>query len=376
MQKNSVEIAKKSLRDCYEKEGILAGRTHYASYWARDSLYASWGALNIGDLNIVKKNLENFLKYERNGQIPLRIGSSFFGQMFQMIGIKPRFGVQYKEDKGFNEAIDPNLLFLITLQKYSEKSKDFELARKNISKLGKIIKWAKKWERNGLIHSENYAHWQDSLKKKGAVLYTNVLYYQSLKLTGELLGKLNVKNRLKEKSEKLKERINEKFWSRELGYYLDYFNEKKESKVFSSDGNFFSIIFGIANKKQSESILKKAKEFGISKDVPSHPNYPRYGGLEVHPLLHLLGLKDYNDHGICWPWIGGLHSMALTKTGKKEEAEKILKSLSRYFVKEGEVYETYEITGKPLNRFFQKSEHPFAWAAGFYLLAKNELKKI
>ena len=67
MPKNAFEIAKKSLKECYEKNGIIAGKVHYANHWARDSFYASWGALELGDFEIVKKNLELFLKYMKRG---------------------------------------------------------------------------------------------------------------------------------------------------------------------------------------------------------------------------------------------------------------------------------------------------------------------
>src|SRR5690606_41199348 len=122
-----------------------------------DSYYASWGALELGDFEIVKKNLETFLKYEKNGQIHLRVGSSNFGQILKMVGKTPEFGVAYKEDKGWKKAIDPNLLLLITLNQYSEKSKDFELAKNNLSKIKRVLNWTEKWKKDGLIHSGNYA---------------------------------------------------------------------------------------------------------------------------------------------------------------------------------------------------------------------------
>ena len=378
MAKNAFSIAKESLRKCYDKQGIVAGRTHFNYYWARDSFYASWGSLEIGDTDIVRQNLSTFLKnIDEKGQVPLRIGASNLYQWLALFGVKTRndFRPEYSQDKGRNPAIDPNLLFLITLGKYVEKTDDISIVKKNIEKIHKIIDWLEGFEKQGLIYAGNYSTWQDILKKKGFVLYTNVLYYQALVSASEFLKKADIKNEFLEKSNLVKQKINEEFYDKKLGFYIDYFNEKMRSEIFSSDGNFFAIIFDVADKKQADSILKKAEKIGISKDVPSYTNYPRYGFPEVYAPLYLAGMQDYNDYGVCWTWLGCLHSMALSNAGKKIEARKVLDNLSELIIKDKDVYETYEKNGKPLKRLFYSSEHPFAWSASFYITAEKELKK-
>jgi len=52
------DIAVKNLRQCYSDQGILAGLKHFDDYWARDSLYACWGALKLKDYEIVKRRLK------------------------------------------------------------------------------------------------------------------------------------------------------------------------------------------------------------------------------------------------------------------------------------------------------------------------------
>ncbi|MBS3084853.1 hypothetical protein J4411_02980 [Candidatus Pacearchaeota archaeon] len=375
MPKNAFEIAKKSLKECYEKNGIIAGKVHYANHWARDSFYASWGALELGDFEIVKKNLELFLKYMKRGQVPLRIGSSYLGGFLAFIGIKPWFGVRYNQGKGLlNSAMDPNLLFLMTIEKYVRETGDLAFARKNITKIKSAIAWLNKWKKDDLIYSEKYATWQDSIKKKGFVLYTNILYYETMKKMGRLFTRLRIKNEFTEKANEIKKMINRRFWDKRMGHYIDYYNEKKRSGVFTSDGNFYSILFDVADKAQSESILKKAKKYGISKDVPSYTNFPKHKNRDVYPLLYLGHMQSYNDYGIAWPWIGCIHAVCLFKMKRVAEAMKIMKKISKLIEKDGDVYETYEKNGKPLNRLFYRSEHPFAWGAGFYILAYKQLK--
>lgn len=382
MSKRALGIAKKSLRECYDVHGIKAGMEYYTDHWARDSFYASWGALEVKDYAIVKKNLRLFLKRVRKGQVPLRIGigASVIGGILSFVGIRLWFGVRYNEEKWFNPAMDPNPLLIITAEKYLEKTKDKEFIKKNLNKLQGVIEWMQRKEKNGLIYGGKYATWQDSVKKRGYVMYTNCLYYRALLALSNIMKTLGLEENYSEKAEKLKKEINKKFWNKEKGHYLDYFSEKKKSQVFSSDGNFFSIIFGIADKKKTNSILKKAKEIGISKDVPSYTNFPRHRHRDIYTPLYLLDLQVYNDYGVCWTWLGSLHTMALVKAGKKKEAKKVFEKLSGFISKEGEVYETYESSGVPFHRFFYKSEHPFAWSAGFYILAQgllnNSRKKI
>lgn len=378
MKDKALKIAEESLRKCYDKKGIVAGRTHFNYYWARDSFYASWGALELKDYDIVRSNLELFLKNVRSdGLVPIRIGGSSLRQWLSLAGIKMKNNHKpgYNQDKGKNPATDPNILLLITLGRYVAKTNDKELIRSNLSKIHLIIDWLEKQERQGLIYGANYSTWQDIVKKKGFALYTNVLYYEALISISKLLWRVDVKNEFLEKARIVKQKINDEFWDKKQGHYIDYYNEKKRSTVFSSDGNFFAIIFDIADKKQAELILHKAEKIGISKDVPSYTNYPRYGYPEVFTPLFLVGMQDYNDYGVCWTWLGCLHSMALSKSGQHKEAETVLDKLSELIMKDNDVYETYERNGKPLNRLFYKSEHPFAWSSSLYIIARKELGK-
>ena len=375
--KTAKDIAVKSLKQCYDTKGIVAGRTHYNSIWARDALYACWGSLIINDVSIVKSTIKTFLKHTRaDGLVPIRYGASNVAQWLELIKIKPRKKIAvYNQDKGFNPALDPNLLLIITIEKYCEKTKDYDFAKQNLKKIHLIFDWLEKQEVNGLIHGGKYSTWQDIIKKEGAQIYSNVLYYKAILSLENILKNLKIKNEFLTKAIALKENINKSFWDENLGHYIDFFNKNKRSKVFTSDGNFLSIIFDLANKNQTESILTKADEFNISKDVPSYTNYPKYGFGEVYTPLYLIGMQDYNDYGICWTWIGCIHALALKKANKVKIAKKVLNKLSNIFLKDQTVHETYEQNGKKVNRMFYKSESPFAWTAGLFILADKEVNK-
>ena len=369
-------IARSSLRACYDKKGIVAGRTHYNYYWARDSFYASWGAIELKDYDVVRRNLELFLKnIRKDGHVPIRVGASGLGQWLALAGIKAgREKPRYSQDKGFNPAIDPNLLLLITLDKYVSRTNDAKIAKSHLPKVRACIGWLEKREKQGLLWCGRYSTWQDIVKKKGFVLYTNILYCKALASLSSVLKKIGVSNEFLEKAKIVKNRINESFWDKKKGHYIDFFDDKKRSAVFSSDGNFLAVLFGIAERKKAESILKKADELGISKDAPSLTNIPEYGFGEVYTPLYLIGMQDYNN-GTCWPWLGCLHSMALAVAGEKRKAGEVLEKLARLIIRDDDAYEIYEPDGRVVKRLFYTSEHPFAWSASFYILAHSLLKK-
>ena len=375
MQKKAIEIAKTSLKRCYKEEGIVAGKTHFQYYWARDSFYASWGALELNDIKIVKKNLETFINYQKeNGQLPVRIGGKKIHQILAFTGIYTKTKkATYTQDKGFNPILDSNLLFIITFERYLIKTNDLIFAKANISSLHKAMDFLEKFEKEGLLYEGKYTTWQDSIKKKGYTMYTNTLFYKATESLNNILNLLNIDNNFKEKKEIIKQKINENFYDKKLGYYIDFYNEKQRCEIFSSDGNFFAIYFGLTDKDKTNSILKNAEKLYVSKNTPSYTNSPKYDKCEVYLPFYLVNMHGYHNMDICWPWIGCLHAINLYKNNEKTKAKEIYKKIEILIEKDKDVYEIYEKTGKPVKRLFYTSEKEFAWGASFFILMHNTL---
>lgn len=364
-------IAKKVLRGQYCKNGILAGATHFKDVWARDSFFASLGALALGDYNIVKKNLELFLKNQKNGQIPLRIGRNNFLLPIGFLGIPLRIRIPiFKQDKGSNSAIDPNTLLIIAFREYYKATKDKTFLKQNLHKLEKAIQWLK--TEDGLIKEKQYGGWADSIKKQGYVLYSNVCYAHALFSLSELFSEINKIKKAEEylkKFKKTKEKINNKFWNGR--YYIDWIDNKAYD-FFSTDGNLLAIIWGIANQQKSKSIEKTIEAFKINEFVPSSTNYPKYPKEYISPFIRFFGLKDYHN-GMSWAWLGALDAIAKYKLGMKNQAKEILEKIADVFVKNNNVHEIYE-KNKPVRRLFYKSERNFAWSAGLFVLAYKTIQ--
>ncbi|MCX6710057.1 MAG: GH116 family glycosyl hydrolase [Candidatus Woesearchaeota archaeon] len=378
------EIAKKCLREDYSEYGIAAGRRQFEDYWARDSFFASFGAIASGDYPIVRKNLELFLSNEDSiGQVPLRIGTKFIA--FKVLGIKFYDGTKsraprYIIDRNYPNFMpktpaDQNSLLIIAAEEYIRKSDDKKFAVDNYEMLKKAMDWNFTLDKNRdfLIEEGYYCSWLDCVKKSGNVLYTEVCHYKACAAFSRIARRIGKKEDWKKYSEiaqKTREKINEKFWNGK--FYNDWidFNGKIHGN-FSTDGNLLAIMFGISSRKKSRSIISCIKDFGLENGVPYKTNYPKYRFSEIDFLLYPAGMKDYHN-GMSWLWIGCAGILAKAKAGMKKESVQLAEKIAKKIIECNGVYEVYEENGKPVKRLFYKSEFPFAWASGLFLYTIKE----
>ncbi len=358
--KNAYEIALNDLRKCYTEKGILAGRKskRYRQYWARNSFFASLGALRAGDSEQVKRNLQLFASLQnKNGMLPNQISQN----------LKPRYRLL------IGSVIDSTALFVVALYEYVKETQDMQFARQNFLSVRKAIEFLRSKDRDNdfLVEERVFANWADSVLRFGNVLYTNCCYYKALLSAGELCS-LVKENSLAAKYRRLaaktKEKINGMFW--QGNYYLDWIDFRRHD-FFACDGNLLAIDWAIADKEQSQMILNKIKQHQLNK-VPLQTNYPLYPLWRIPPTL--LPLMEYHYHnGSSWPWLGCLNAIALRKVGWKNDAKRELKGVAGLINENGTVHEVFGQNGKPIRSLFLRSESPFAWNAGFFVRAVHEL---
>ena len=360
----TLKIAIRDLRKCYS-DGILAGLRNFDNYWARDSFFSSFGSLALKDYNVVKKNLELFLKYEKNGQLALRIDNYYFYSLkFLGIKIKGKFKARYKEDKLHHIPKDQNSLFIINLNEYIKATKDYKFLRKNYYKVKKIIDWNGK----DLIKEESYSGWADSIKRKGYVLYTNVLHCKAL----YDFYKLSKDKEYLRLHNKIKDKINKKFWNGK--YYVDFLG----SNYLATDGNILGILFNIFPKNRIKKVINSIEEKRTGFISLAYPQYKR--SLVFFPF-HFLNMYDY--HNMIWLWLDSLYALILYKNNFKKKSLELMNKISDLIIKYDNVYEIYERNEDkkkkeyaPVSRFFYKSEVPFAWSAGIFIYTVKEMKLI
>lgn len=369
-------IAISTLRDRYTPMGIFAGKYQFSDIWARHSNYAAMGSLLLGDFDIVKQNLKTLFDYmNKDGQIPHRIGQQY--QLLKFWGIhakkpKPR----YTEDKSLSITTDNNSLQIILLDRYIELSEDIEFLKSVFEKAKKVINWNFKQDKNNnlLIEEDNYSNWTDSLKRNGTVFYTNVMHFRAV--TGfakccKRLKKQDEANFYFSLAEKIKKELNNNFWNGD--YFIDRIDRVgKKHQQFSTEGNVFAIIFDLATPEQSTLIHKTIENLKLNKGFTTRTCFPKYRFKDVYLPFYFMNLADYHN-GLEWLWVGCADAVSKNYSNLTDLARNNLLKIAKKIVEFNNVYEVYD-KGKPVQRFWYKSEKWYAWSSGFYVWAAQRLK--
>ncbi|MFA5871208.1 MAG: amylo-alpha-1,6-glucosidase [Parcubacteria group bacterium] len=363
---------------CIQGGGILASPVNFSDYWARDTFWAALGMLKINtdqESRQVKTTLELFFKYQRaDGKIPRKIALDYNGLKY--LGLKicrknPR--PIYYSPIGFLFSMDDNLLLAIAFCLYVEQSRDLIFAREHFQKAIKSLEFYKKRQllSKNLIEEKGLGNWMDTIFKKGNVLYTNCIWYESLRLLENLEKKLGMKpdsSRLPS-SIAVRRSIRDKFWIAEKQYFADNLPKAgRQNKYFDLAGNLLAILFEIADAEQRENIFKKIRASKKKGDRLHRINEPLYPFWKVNPIAQIFGIGRYHN-GISWSWLESLLIIAQSKFGKQEEARKNLENISEIILQNKHLHETYFLNGRPFDHLLWKSAVPFAWGAGMFLWA-------
>lgn len=366
MISDAIHLCTRDLTACESTEGIIAGQHHFVDLWARDSLFASFGA----SANVAKKTIETFLTYQReDGLIPYLILRSrhnigkYFGKHTYFNTPVP----QFRSHLTFGTVPDGGILAIIAVRKYIESTGDISFLKKNYKILLKAFLWYEKKFGDGLIKEWFSCEWADALLKSGKTLYTNVLYFKAAKDLAWLASVVKIPKDVSQYAKiavRIGEQIHQQFWT---GSYFADWKDWKRQDYFATHPNMLAIIFGLATKKEAHDILEFAECIGHNGFTIQNSN-PRYPWWRIS-LLHIVtGMSDYHN-GQLWLQPGILYATALQIIGKQTEARRVFEKISKKIVEYNGVYEVYEKNGKPVSRLLYQSEHPFAWSAGLYLWA-------
>lgn len=372
----ATQIAKDNLHACFRNDGIVASIDHFSDFWARDSFFASWGLLVTGETERVKSNLELFIKYQKkNGQIPRRIDRCVTGLHYLGFKIKRKMLSPKYAGAHLIPALDPNLLLIITSHRYITKTDDQDFLKRHFGPLNKAMDWLRNYEKDGMLYEGALANWMDTVVKKGTVFYTNVLYAEALRSLSDLCllaGKRAHAESYHQKYKELKAKLNAEFWNGH--YYIDWVDGRKRFDYFSTDGNVLAILFGMVSEKQVKKIIETIEKNWLDV-IPMRTNHPEYPWKQVAFWMFLRGTSGYQNAYASWLWLGSVYAVALDKNGYHKKAERIHKRMASIIEKYGAVYETYSPTGEPYKGWLWTSTKSFAWSAGLFLWADNQLGK-
>lgn len=362
-------IAARDLRSCYNPSGIVAGRTHFNSYWSRDGFWAVFGALELRDFEQAKSHLELFIKYQKkSGQMPVRIDflSHTFGN-YQ--GLKSRLAPVFRAAR-LVRPVDPAALFVIAMWQYYRHTNDKKFLDESFSSIEKSVDWLKSLDKDGdsVLETGFLSDWMDSILKSGKVFNVNIIYYKSLDNFRKIcvaLEKHDLASHYSDLVLTAKKQITDIFWNGQ--YFVDW-RRNKNYGGFSSDGNILAILYKLASPEQARVILNFIRKNHLENNNGLKTAYPAYSWHQIMPAYYIYGIPDYHSK-LYWPWLSSLHVLAKWRSGDKHGALETLHNQALLFTKRGFVAEVYGRQGSPVERLIYQSEIPFAWNAAAYIYA-------
>lgn len=356
------KIALQCLRACYREFGIVAGNHHFTDYWARDGYFAGFGVLAIGDTKIVQKMIKLFFSHQLDsGILPYRVMNGPMLSLNKYLG-HPTFYTSPRPTyrlRGIGpyvlDGTTLSVLFAAILQE-----------QKFLPQIKLALEYLVTREKNDLLWDGVMSEWLDSVWKWGNLLYSNVIYWYMYAQLAKWMESHDKEwsRQLYAKSTQIATSLRSQLWNGK--YFADSYDYKRQD-YFYPFGNCLAITWGLTTAAETTAILNKCKShlinFGLETNAPPYPFW------RVDPLHHLVGMGDYQNHGILW-WQPVLsYLIALIHTHRHKEAQTLLSAVAGKITRDNNIYEVYERNGESLNRFNYKAERPFAWASGMFLLA-------
>lgn len=371
---DGLEVTRTCLEACLEWRRVgqdryatvlCAGFRHFREPWARDFGFACFGLLAEGRQQVVHDGIRLFFEHQKaDGQLPLKLHSTRLLERYLhsvLARVQPNetdLIPRYLTAHG-TRSLDSVLLLIIAWGEYVRLHGELTDL---VPKVHKALAWVERVkDARGLINQGPFADWADSIGRRGAVLYTNVLWWKARRTLEEVEGSGT-------RAEQIRANLIQHF------YKDGYLHNTPRSPIFTSPANFMAVAWGLTNADQSRSILDYAELKHISRVVPARVTDRSYPFYQVSPLMWLAGIPNY--HTSCsWMWIGGWHAVACERAGRSERAREIVQKMLETVDRDRTVFEVHAPDGKPLAKVLYHSEEPLSWNAAMILYAHSVVQR-
>ncbi|MBN1666666.1 MAG: hypothetical protein JW862_06245 [Anaerolineales bacterium] len=372
-------IAERQLSNRQTKKILHAGYRNFRESWGRDFGFASYGLLALQAYQPVKETLQAFFWHQTSGgQLPVKLHSlpvfsRFLHALFEreqslQAYLRPKYQTGHR-----TESLDGQALLVSAACNYIAHSGDSSFARQFWEPLQQAMRWLQSFtgRQDHLLHQRAYADWADSVARHGAVLYTNVVYWQALQDMAALAQRLDYPGEAdlySQEAKTLQQDLNRLLWLPEVGFFAT----NAEYANLSSAGNLLAVAWGLATESQGHAILDALAVAGMATPVPTRAAYPAYRRQDIAVENRLGGLANYHTEG-AWLWIGAWHLVALCRLGRLAETQVLLDRIAAVVTRDQQVHEVYGPDGQPLSSFWYTSEAPLTWNAGMLVYAFDVL---
>lgn len=343
---------------------ISAGQNQFLTLWTRDFCHSVRGLIAVGEEDVAKNHLGYLLKSLRedglvprvldNHQVQLRVAWQSFRKLVPVLPkltFKEPLRAQYTDEHGSN-AFDSNVLLILACLQMDDK-----FWSENENEIHKVWNWYDDKFQDGLIFQTGFADWQDTTRREGKTFLMNLFYY----LAASRLKKKgwSIKIDLAELQNKIKKTFFDgKVFISMTGY-----------PQVSIEGNLFAL--------ETDEFLNSDEKLKLWPELKRHPiisqdgvigrcSYPDWPSDDLAWHIKLANLKRY--HGsLSWSWLIGLGLNVSRLMNDVEMTQKQLTHIQTLLKRDGEVMEVYDPDLKfmPWGSWLIKSEHPFAWGAGY-----------
>ena len=370
-------IEKRYMPDGRQKRVLCAGMRNFREPWARDFGFASFGLIELNEIQATRETLEVFLQHQTaDGQFPVKIHATnmFERYIISLLGrqqpidlpIRPKYTTAHN-----TVSLDGNALLIIAALLYLSKIDDVPFFQAHWQAFKNGLTWLEGHALGDdeLLHQGAYTDWADSVSRVGRVLYTNVLYWKALHDFANVAKKYGSEEDVADfsaRASRVKEVINNEFWREDLGYFVT----SMEFELLNSDGNLLAVAWGLATARQSHAILDNLRRMAMADPVPTQVTDRIYGSKYIAIENRLGGIPHYHTLA-AWLWLGGWHVVALTRMGRLSEARELLNRIDQLIVRDGVVHEVFDSDGRPLKSFWYSSEAPLTWSAGVIVYAHS-----
>lgn len=365
---------------------LSAGGHQFRSFWTRDFCWAIPGLLAIGRGDVVRDHLQLLCDTIReDGLLPRAVDTMNpktrvvratlayavglrWPQKAQTGPLKP----EYIEQNG-HPVIDGNALAILGALTYADATGDHAFLTKNAAVLEKVLGFYTKRTdaTDGLIVQPGFADWQDSVRRSGKTLYTNVLWAAVLQRLADrqLFGVTSAK------ADRVRASIAATFFDSDTGL----FRSVEGAPQISLDGNLLAIELGIVQGDEAQALyasLKNHQLWSMADGIPGSVTTPDYSRVDLNWTMMLAGLNHYHDR-IAWSWLIALSAKTAARMGEPDEAKRILEALATYVDRDKIVSEIYDPTRqmRPWQRWLYHSETPFSWGAAMTLDAADFIER-
>ena len=315
-----------------EKTVLLAG-TGYQKPWTRDAAINVWNAGGLFFPDVAKNTLLSVCRRDESG---VRVGGEYWDAVIWVTGAW-YYWLYTGDDEFLRLACE---ISRRTLQYFeaTELDESTGLFRGPACYGDGVAAYPDLYAdsgRSGIIKFRE-AH-PELLADKGEglpmmALSTNCLYYNAYVLADRMAGVLGIPQIYGEKARELKQRINRHFWLEDRGYYRYFIDPFGGCDHWEGLGAAFSILFGIADARQTERMLQSwpTTPQGVACVWPSFDRYLSFGE------------NEYGRHsGVVWPFIQSFWADAAAGNGRYDLFEKEFSIIGERAVRDGHFAEIY-----------------------------------